>query len=70
MGKYKFCLSIVIVCVSIFFLTNITYAATHAIEGKVFEDKNCNGQRNGGDGSIAGVTITRDPGAITTSNSC
>lgn len=67
MGKYKFCLCIVIASVSILFMTSITYAATYSISGKVFDDKNCNGQRNVGDTAIVGVTITLNPGAITTS---
>ena len=66
MEKYKFSLSLAIVCMSIFFLTNSSYAATHAISGRVFNDKNCNGQLNGPDTGIAGVTMTLNPGAITT----
>ena len=37
-----------------------------SIRGRVYEDKNCNGERKGGEKGIEGVTITLNPGAITT----
>ena len=37
-----------------------------SISGRVFEDKNCNGERKGGEKGLEGVTITLNPGAITT----
>ena len=37
-----------------------------SIRGRVYEDKNCNGERKGGEKGLEGVTITLNPGAITT----
>ena len=39
-------------------------SAGPAIRGMVFNDKNCNGQRNGVDNGIAGVKLTLTPGDI------
>ena len=57
---------ITILTLSLFSLPYIAFCGSLSIEGKVFDDKNCNGQRNGPDTGISGVTITLNPGAITT----
>ena len=60
MGKYKFCLSILIVCVLILFLTSITNAGspTYTVTGKVFNDANCNHVKELGEVGIQGAKIT------------
>jgi hypothetical protein len=50
---------------AILFISGPVMAAS--IFGRVFEDMNCNGVRNGGDGPIAGVQMQLDPGAVLTS---
>ncbi len=57
---------IIILTLSLFSLPYIAFCGTLSISGRVFNDKNCNGQKNGPDIGIGGVTITLNPGAITT----
>ena len=67
MRKDKFCLIVPVIIISIIFSVVIANATTYTISGIVFDDKNCNSQRNAVDGGIGGVTITLFPGNITTS---
>ena len=67
MKKSNFLLIIPIGILLIVFLAVSANAATYSISGRVFEDKNCNGQQNAGDVGIAGVTMTLTPGSLTTS---
>ena len=66
MRKDRFCLIVPGIIISIIFSIVIANATTYIISGIVFDDKNCNSQRNAGDGGIGGVTITISPGDITT----
>ena len=56
---------ILIVSVIIFSISLATIVNAGGINGVVFDDKNCNGQRNGGDTGVGGVTITLNPGGFT-----
>lgn len=54
----------------LFFLIAIPYYSfskdnDFQIEGIVFNDKNCNGNRNGSDSGLQGVTVTLEPGGLT-----
>ena len=53
---------------SLYFFSSlsIVWGAGFSITGMVFDDKNCNGQRNGPDSGVSGVTITLNPGAVIT----
>lgn len=64
--RYK---TIIFITLSLFFFLSlgITWGAgILKIFGTVYNDKNCNGNRNGSENGIGGVTITLNPGAIVT----
>ncbi|RMF97018.1 MAG: hypothetical protein D6734_02860 [Candidatus Schekmanbacteria bacterium] len=60
----KWKLQIIVVCFIFILLPSISSALK--ISGIVFDDKNCNGNRNLGEKGIAGVTIILNPGSLTT----
>jgi len=65
--KYKLIFIIALISLSICFLSSIGFCAgILKISGRVYDDKNCNGQRNAGDIGIGGVTLTLTPGPVVT----
>ena len=65
--KYKLTFVITLISLSLFFFSSIGFCAgILKISGRVYDDKNCNGQRNAGDIGIGGVTLTLTPGAVVT----
>ena len=58
---------ILIVSIIIFSISLATIVNAFGINGVVYNDKNCNGQRNGADSGIGGVTLTLNPGGLTDS---
>jgi len=65
--KYKLIFIITLISLSTCSLSSIGFCAgILKIFGTVYNDKNCNGERNGGDKGIGGVTLTLNPGAVVT----
>ena len=72
MKKYSFMKMFATLTLSIIFLAIMTFdSIAFEITGKVFEDQNCTGQRNGNEKGIGAVTVTLNPGnqTATTDNS-
>lgn len=65
MKKVKYFLNALLGILSILFSTILANAGTYSISGKVFNDRNCNGQRNAGEDGISGVTLKLNPGSMT-----
>ena len=60
---------LIFVTITLFLFSSVNIllgAGILKISGRVFNDKNCNEQRNGGDNGIDGVTVTLDTVPATT----
>ena len=65
MNKINIRYSLLYKSLSIIFFTLPSLSIAFTIGGFVYDDKNCNGVRNGGESGIQGVALTLSPGAIT-----